>query len=224
MAQFGTPYRKWQPKGDFDAIVIGSGIGGLGVAALLGKRAGKRVLVLERHATKAGGFTHIFKRKDYDWDVGLHYIGEVHRPESGIRKLFDEITGGRLEWQPMGEVYDTVVVGEERFEYVAGRENWRQRMHEYFPTEGEAIDRYLDLVKETTRGARSYFGSKALPGAAAAFAGPFMRRGTGSSTAASFCSSSMSNCRTCSSLSPAIIDSTLATGGDSLAAWLSDRQ
>jgi all-trans-retinol 13,14-reductase len=175
MAVFGTPYRSWQPENDFDALVIGSGIGGLGVAALLAKRGNKRVLVLERYA-KAGGFTHMFKRKDYDWDVGLHYVGEVHRPDSTLRTLFDEITGARLEWQPMGEVYDTVIVGRERFEYIAGRENWRQRMHEYFPEESGAIDRYLELVTETIRGARSYFGAKALPGPIAAIAGPFMRR------------------------------------------------
>ena len=177
MAESGQPYRRWQPDGAYDAVVIGSGIGGLGVAALLAGRAGKRALVLERHATKAGGFTHIFKRKGFEWDVGLHYVGEVHRPDSTIRRLFDEITGGRLDWQPMGDVYDTVVVGEERFEYVAGRDSWRQRMHECFPAEIKAVDRYLDLVTETVRGARSYFGAKALPGPAAAVAGPFMRRG-----------------------------------------------
>ncbi len=176
MAQFGQPYRRWQPEGEPDALVIGSGVGGLGVAALLAGRAGKRVLVLERHATRAGGFTHVFNRKSYDWDVGLHYVGEVHRPDSTLRKLFDEITGGRLDWHPMGEVYDTVIVGEQHFEYVTGRENWRQRMHEYFPEEKEAIDRYLDVVTETVRGARSFFGAKALPAPAAAVAGPFMRR------------------------------------------------
>lgn len=34
---------------DYDAIVIGSGIGGLAAASVLTQRAGKRVLVLERH-------------------------------------------------------------------------------------------------------------------------------------------------------------------------------
>ena len=134
------------------------------------------MLVLERYA-KAGGFTHMFKRKDYDWDVGLHYVGEVHNPDSTIRRLFDEITGDRLEWQAMGDVYDTVVVGDERFEYVAGRTAWRDRMVESFPDEEAAIDRYLELVKETTRGARGFFGAKALPGPLSAIAGPWMRRG-----------------------------------------------
>ena len=177
MAEFGQPYRRWQPEGEYDALVIGSGIGGLGVAALLAQHAGMRVLVLERHATTAGGFTHIFKRKSWDWDVGLHYVGEVHRPDSTLRRLFDGITGGRLQWQSMGDVYDTVLVGEERFEYVAGRQAWRDRMVEYFPAEENAIDRYLELVRETTMGARGFFGAKALPGPAAAIAGPFMRRG-----------------------------------------------
>jgi all-trans-retinol 13,14-reductase len=36
------------------------------------------VLILERHYT-AGGFTHTFTRPGYEWDVGLHYIGEVNR-------------------------------------------------------------------------------------------------------------------------------------------------
>lgn len=171
----GKPYRSWKPQGECDAIVIGSGIGGLGVAALLGLRAGRRVLVLERHGI-AGGFTHTFKREDWDWDVGLHYVGEVHRPQSGLRRLFDELSGGRLQWQAMGDVYDTVVVDGRRFEYVTGRRAWRDRMIEYFPSEETAVDRYLELVAETTGGARSFFAAKALPRPAAAVAGPFMRR------------------------------------------------
>jgi cation diffusion facilitator CzcD-associated flavoprotein CzcO len=55
----GTPYKQFHDSGRFDAIVIGSGIGGMGTAALLAKAAGQRVLVLEKHYT-AGGFTHVF--------------------------------------------------------------------------------------------------------------------------------------------------------------------
>lgn len=170
----GELYRKWRPEGDFDAIVIGSGIGGLSVAALLAKHDGRRVLVLERHTT-AGGFTHTFSRKGYEWDVGLHYIGQVGRG-SMLRGLFDEVTDGTLEWAPMGDVYDTVVIDGERWEYVAGREAWRERMVEYFPDEKEAIDGYLDRVREAIGGSQGFFAEKAVPAPVALLAGPWMRR------------------------------------------------
>ncbi len=53
-------------------------MGGLTTASLLAQLGKKRVLVLERHF-KLGGFTHSFRRKDYEWDVGLHYIGEMQK-------------------------------------------------------------------------------------------------------------------------------------------------
>jgi all-trans-retinol 13,14-reductase len=175
MKKTGVPYAKWDDEGAYDVIVIGSGIGGLAVAAQLAKHAGKRVLVLEQH-TKAGGFTHAYARKDWDWDVGVHYIGQVHHENSMIRRLFDDIGDGSLQWEPMGEVYDTVVIGDQRWEYVTGREAWRDRMQLYFPDQTEAIDRYLEIVREAIGGARSFFAEKALPGAAALIAGPWMRR------------------------------------------------
>ena len=83
---------KRKPKIDenYDVIIIGSGMGSLSTAALLSKQ-GKKVLVLERHYV-AGGFTHVFKRKGYEWDVGIHYIGEVQNKYSPIRKMFDYIS------------------------------------------------------------------------------------------------------------------------------------
>lgn len=53
---------------DLDAVVIGSGIGGLSTAALLAK-SGKRVLVLEQH-DQAGGCCHSFVEKGFEFDVG----------------------------------------------------------------------------------------------------------------------------------------------------------
>lgn len=79
----------------YDAIIIGSGIGSLTTAAILAKD-GQKVLVLERHYT-AGGFTHIFKRKGYEWDVGVHYIGEVQKKSSVVRQLFDYISDAKIE-------------------------------------------------------------------------------------------------------------------------------
>lgn len=176
MPEVGVLYKQWEPDGAFDAIVIGSGMGGLATAALLAQHADKRVLVLERH-TVAGGFTHVFRRKGYEWDVGVHYIGGVHRQGSFLRTLFDHISGGELQWEPMGDVVDTVIVGNRRVEYLAGREAWRQRMHEEFPDDTAPIDRYMELADEVTQRTRSFFASKALPSPTAAVAGPFMRRG-----------------------------------------------
>lgn len=64
------------PTQDYDAIVIGSGIGGMAAAGLLAGVAHKRVLVLEKH-TEPGGQTHVFRRDGASWDVGVHYVGAV---------------------------------------------------------------------------------------------------------------------------------------------------
>ena len=119
MIRVGQRYGKVDLADSWDAIVIGSGIGGLATASLLARHAGKRVLVLERHYMP-GGFTHVYRRHGYEWDVGVHYIGQVADPRTSTRRLFDHVTEGRLEWASMGEVYDRIVLGEKAYDYVAG--------------------------------------------------------------------------------------------------------
>ena len=150
MIHTGQSYRKQPPEGDYDAIIIGSGVGGLATAALLAKHGGRRVLVLERHYMP-GGFTHVFRRRGYEWDVGVHYIGGVGDRRSATRRLFDHITDGSLEWAPMGEVYDRIILGEKSYDYVAGSEGFARRMKEYFPDEARAIDRYLELTLQAKK-------------------------------------------------------------------------
>jgi len=73
--------RRKNGREQWDAIVIGSGLGGLCAAAYL-CAAGKRTLVLEAHYV-AGGNSQVFRRKhkgqEYESDVGIHYIGECGR-------------------------------------------------------------------------------------------------------------------------------------------------
>lgn len=169
MATIDNSYKRQRASGaldtPFDAIVIGSGAGGLTSAALLALE-GQRVLVLEQHAS-AGGCTQVFKREGFEWDAGLHYMGEVHRPGSGLAKLFERVTGGRLQWAPMPDVYNKVVIGERSYDFVSGSARFADQMKSYFPAEVAAIDQYLTLIAGANKAAKAYFADRALPEAAA---------------------------------------------------------
>ncbi len=159
----------------WDVIVVGSGIGGLSTAATLSKLANKRVLVLERHY-RAGGFTHTFRRPGYEWDVGVHYIGDVSHPRAAGRRIFDFITDGELEWADMGEVYDRIILGDRAYDFVKGLEPFRERMHGYFPSDKDAVDAYLDEIIATAKKAQTFFAEKALPPMVSKLLGGAMRR------------------------------------------------
>jgi all-trans-retinol 13,14-reductase len=85
------------------------------------------------------------------------------------------VTDGALEWADMGEVYDTLDFAGERFPLRAGTEHLRADLHEWFPEERAAIDRYLELVRAANKRGQLYFMEKALPGPLAAVAGPLLR-------------------------------------------------
>jgi len=170
----GVTYRQAKLAEQWDAIVIGSGIGGLTAAVLLGTHGGKRVLVLERHY-EAGGFTHTFHRPGYRWDVGLHYIGQMQDESSPVRRAFDYVTAGGVKWQAMPEVYDRAVIAGQTFEFAAGLEQFREGLKQAFPGEVRAIDRYIAAVQASNRMSGLWYAEKAIPGPIAAVVGGLMR-------------------------------------------------
>jgi phytoene dehydrogenase-like protein len=174
LATLGTSYRNSLIADCWDAIVIGSGMGGLATAALLAKHGGKRVLVLERNRV-AGGFTHSFERSGYEWNVGVHYVGQVEDRNSLVAEAIDHLTEGRLRWSPLPEVYDRLRIGAKEYDMVAGQERFRARMTSYFPSEAANIDRYLAAVKSCFETSTAYFKERALPRAFAWLAGPSLR-------------------------------------------------
>ena len=157
----------------YDVIIIGSGMGSLTSAAILAKE-GKKVLVLERHYTP-GGFTHIFKRKGFEWDVGIHYIGEVQKDTSVIKKLFDYISDSKIKWADMGNVYDKIVVGDKEYDFVKGVQNFKDKMLEYFPDEKKAIYNYVNLVFTAIKTSQKFYMDKALHPLISKFFGSKMR-------------------------------------------------
>jgi all-trans-retinol 13,14-reductase len=170
--RIGYRYRPRRLASSYDVIVIGSGMGGLTTAALLSD-LGKRVCVLEQHYT-AGGYTHSYERNGYEWDVGVHYIGDVGAP-TRTRRLFDHLSDNKLEWAPMDTEFDRFYFGEKCFTAHAGRAEFRANLERQFPEEKEAIGKYLDLLKEASGGLSAFTMGRMLKPWQKAFAKPFIK-------------------------------------------------
>jgi all-trans-retinol 13,14-reductase len=169
-------YKQTKPEGTFDYIIIGSGLSGVSLAAILAKE-GKRCLVLERHYTP-GGFTHTFKRRDYEWDVGVHYVGQVHRKHSFLARAFDYITEKPIEWAEMDDVYDRMIFGEKSYDFRKGPKEFAGQIKTYFdsPKDQAAVDKYLQEVRNAGRSARGLFATRALPPMVNRLTGGFVSR------------------------------------------------
>jgi len=154
-------YSRYNPNTDlskFDHLIIGSGIGGLTTATWLAK-AGYKVAVLEQHYVP-GGFMHTFKRKKgFKWDVGVHYIGRMGEDE-GLKIFFDYLANDNLDWDFIGDTYDVANIDGHIYEFKAGKENFINKMNEYFPEEKKAISKYLKLVNESNKRTNLFFVQK----------------------------------------------------------------
>ncbi|XP_025962715.2 all-trans-retinol 13,14-reductase [Dromaius novaehollandiae] len=133
---------------ELDAVVIGSGMGGLAAAGALAK-AGKRVLVLEQH-DQAGGCCHTFEERGSEFDVGIHYVGQMHEG-SMLRVALDQLTDGRLGWQRLADPYDVVCLGARQYQLRAGKAAFAAALEEQFPAEKAAIREFMRLSKLAAR-------------------------------------------------------------------------
>ncbi|MGO9547049.1 MAG: FAD-dependent oxidoreductase [Rhodomicrobium sp.] len=133
----------------WDAIVIGSGIGGLTAANLLARTAGMKVLVLEKHSER-GGQTHTFRRDGASWDVGLHYVGNL-RQGTFVRRLLDFLSGGALRWNRMPDDFERFIYPGIDFAVPSDPALYEQRLIARFPDEAGAIRRYFRDIRSSAR-------------------------------------------------------------------------
>ena len=156
--------KHWDKKGKsgpWDYIVVGSGMGGMTSAAMLAK-LGKRVLVLEQHYVP-GGFTHMFNRKDYTWDVGVHAVGEVTE-HSLPGRLLSLLSNGQLQWASLGEVYEEFQYEDDfRLDFPDNPHQFRENLVAAFPGQASAIDGYLAEVKDVARAMKGYYIARTTP-------------------------------------------------------------
>ena len=128
-------------SGDFDAVILGSGLGGLTCGAHLA-RSGMRVLVLEKH-DKIGGYAHAFKRGSYRFDCGIHSV--PMGPRGFVRQCLSELgincSSGKFIELP--NMYQVRIPGL-TLDVPARRQDFAHVLGERFPAEISGISRLLE--------------------------------------------------------------------------------
>jgi all-trans-retinol 13,14-reductase len=145
----------------FDAIVIGSGIGGLACACAL-TRTGRKVLILERHFS-AGGLTQTFSRQGFTWAVGMHYLGNMGEGDAA-RRIIDWLSGGSIRFAPSGPVYDTVHLPEGfELQFVRPEAALVSELKERFPDSVSEIDAFFRALADAEHAGRTLYEQRAMP-------------------------------------------------------------
>lgn len=132
----------------YDAVVAGAGMGGLVTAALL-CRAGKHVLVLDGHYV-AGGNATVFRRNQFEFDVGVHYLGDCG-PQGAIPKILRACGAGGVRFRPMAAELEHMSFPDFDFVIPRDKQGFRTRLLERFPAEARGIDRYLRFLEQVDR-------------------------------------------------------------------------
>lgn len=136
----------------YDVLIIGSGLGGLLCAAILGME-GYKVCVLEKNR-QYGGCLQSFSREKSLFDSGVHYIGGL-APGETLHQVFKYVgLIGTLPLEQMDKhVFDRIVFLEDGREYdmAQGYDQFIDTLVDQFPDERPAIQTYCDTIRDICR-------------------------------------------------------------------------
>ncbi|MGH1490885.1 MAG: phytoene desaturase family protein [Acidimicrobiales bacterium] len=147
---------------DFDVIIVGSGMAGLSTASLLAQVGKKRVLVLESHF-KLGGFLHGFQRHGYEWDPGVHYLGELSEG-SLTRYCMDLVTGSKVQWHKLEHEFEEFVFPEMKLRVPSDPKEYKAVLKGHFPGEAKGLDKYFKDLGRIRLWSQRWFFSKVYSG------------------------------------------------------------
>jgi phytoene dehydrogenase-like protein len=133
------------PDAAYDAVVIGSGVGGL-IAANLLVRAGLKVLLIEQHYM-AGGYCSTFRRGGYTFDAATHFYPLLGNPETLTGRLLGEL-GVETGWVAMDPVDVFHFPDGSRFPVDPDFDTYMARLKAEFPAEVAALDGFFAEVRE----------------------------------------------------------------------------
>ena len=136
----------------FDAVVIGSGLGGLTAAALLAK-AGRKVCVLERNHS-VGGAASAFNKGALTIEPALHQTADPRDPSDPKHAILAELgLLDEIEWIPVSPFYSVRggLVGD-TFEMPVGFDAAHQALSRRFPRSRDGVARLLGEMEQIHSG------------------------------------------------------------------------
>src|SRR4030042_1835984 len=137
----------------YDAIVIGSGIGGLTAASLLSKERWK-ILLLEKER-QVGGYVVSFGRGERTFDATGAFVGGCQ--EGGeFSQILQEVGAEKeVEFIPVRSIQN-IYPGFQVKLKEGGFGSYLDALRSLFPEEKKGLGIYLSLVKRIGEGAPSY--------------------------------------------------------------------
>jgi prolycopene isomerase len=133
-----------EPRDDrYDAIVIGSGLGGVSSAALLAKH-GYKTLVLEQ-GEGTGGLAHAFSRGEYTFDSAIRVLAEGEMVE-GLLNYLDVADECKL--LHIDHLYRAQFPDGESIFAPVGLEEFMEARIRLFPGEAEGIRNFFGLRRQ----------------------------------------------------------------------------
>ncbi len=138
-----------------DVLIIGSGIGSMSAGAALSKK-GYRVLLLEQHYIP-GGLTHMFTRKGYNWESGIHGVGTVQE-NALVRKMYESLSSKKVVWKSLGDIYEEINFPNRKINVHAGLDKYYNELIKLFPDEKEKLLKYkFVLIQAASQSLPMYF-------------------------------------------------------------------
>jgi prolycopene isomerase len=136
-----------------DAIVIGSGMGGLTAAALLAK-SGLRVLLLEKER-QVGGYVVSFKRGALTFDATGAFVGGCHEGGEFYQILKEIGAHERVHFIPIHHIQN-IYPGFKVHLREGGFQSYMETLLNLFPEEERGLKTYLSLVRRIGEEISSY--------------------------------------------------------------------
>ena len=149
----------------FDALILGSGIGGLSTGIIL-SRLHQRVAVIEKNPLP-GGLMRGYVRGGVGCPVGVHYFG-AYGPGQPLRRMFDYLGVAEAvaaERMGQGSPIDRFVFDDFTFDLPEGIDAFAAALEEAFPEERRTIATIVGNIRAMADLQNSWalFSSPALP-------------------------------------------------------------